>query len=277
MGGRGESEVPQSPREFYGEELRRRREAAGLTQNDLGEQVICSGSLIAHFEAGRRKPQLDVARRLDEALVTDGFFVRGRRTLDTARFADHFAQAAEMEPQAMAISEYAALLVPGLLQTEAYARAVFWAYQTNPVVEDIDKRVVNRLQRAQILRNENGPIFWAILSEAVIRTVTGGSAVMAGQLRHIEALGRSGRIRLQVLPFTVGAHATMNSMLKLMRFTDAPDVAYVEGLYSGSLLDDPLVVQRCKDAYDLARAAALPPEASLDLLRSVAEEYDNER
>jgi hypothetical protein len=69
----------------------------------------------------------------------------------------------------------------------------------------------------------------------------------------------------------------MNSMLKLMRFTDAPDMAYVEGLYSGSLLDDPLVVRRCQDAYDLARAAALPPEASLDLLRSVAEEYENER
>jgi hypothetical protein len=100
---------------------------------------------------------------------------------------------------------------------------------------------------------------------------------MAGQLRHIEALGRSGRIRVQVLPFAVGAHATMNSMLKLMRFTDAPDMAYVEGLYSGSLLDDPLVVRRCQDAYDLARAAALPPEASLDLLRSVAEEYENER
>jgi transcriptional regulator with XRE-family HTH domain len=271
-----EPEVPQSPREFYGDELRRRREAAGLTQNELGEQVICSGSLIAHFEAGRRKPQLDVARRLDAVLVTDGFFVRGRRTLVGSRFADHFAQAAELETQATSISEYAALLVPGLLQTEAYARAVFWAYQTNPVMEEIDKRVVNRLQRARILKDPDGPTFWAILSEAAIRTVVGGPAVMAEELRHIEALGRSGRIRVQVLPFAVGAHATMNSMLSLMRFADAPNMAYVEGLYSGSLLDDPLAVQRCLDAYDLARAAALPPEASLDLLHSVAEEYDHE-
>jgi transcriptional regulator with XRE-family HTH domain len=271
-----EPQEPQSTREFYGEELRRRREAAGLTQSALGEQVVCSPSLIAHFEAGRRKPRLEDARRLDAALGTDGLFVRMRRTLDTARFADHFQAAAEAEQLAIAIHEYAVSLVPGILQTEAYARAVFRAAQPNCTAKDVDKRVVNRMERARILEDPYCPAVWMILNENVIRARVGGPAVMAEQLRRIATLGRSGRVLVQVLPHSVGAHATMGSMLSLMRFSDAPDVAYVEGLYTGSLLDDPALVQRCKDAYDLARAAALAPEASLDLLESVAEEYENE-
>ncbi|MEK8144407.1 Scr1 family TA system antitoxin-like transcriptional regulator [Streptomyces sp. M10(2022)] len=99
---------------------------------------------------------------------------------------------------------------------------------------------------------------------------------MAEQLRHITALGRSG-VLIQVLPHSVGAHATMNSMVSLMRFTDAPDLTYVEGLHTGVLTDDPPLVRRYRDAYDLARAAALPPEVSLDLLESVAEDYDHAR
>ncbi|MEV2244555.1 DUF5753 domain-containing protein [Streptomyces sp. NPDC049970] len=114
-----------------------------------------------------------------------------------------------------------------------------------------------------------------ILSEGVMRCAVGGPDVMAEQLRHLAALGRSGRVLVQVLPHGVGAHATMNSMVCLMRFADAPDLAYVEGLYTGALTDDPPLVRRYRDACDLARAAALPPVASLDLLESVAENYSH--
>ncbi|GAA2238891.1 helix-turn-helix transcriptional regulator [Kitasatospora cystarginea] len=276
MARRSDREVPLSPGEFYGEELRRKRESGGLTQEELGERVVCSGSLIAHIEAGRRKPQADIAKRLDNVLGTDGFFTRMRRTLNTARFADHFAAAAELESQAVAIYEYAVSLVPGILQTAAYARSVFRGAQPNYAVADVDRCVVNRLERARILEDPGSPTVWAILNENVIRAVVGGPAVMAEQLHHISGLGRAGRILVQVVPHSVGAHATMGSMMSLMRFSDAPDAAYVEGLYTGSLIDDPALVQRYRDAYDLARAAALPPEASLDMLESVAEDYEHE-
>ncbi|MFP8905842.1 helix-turn-helix domain-containing protein [Streptomyces atacamensis] len=272
-----ERQGPQTPKQFFGEELRRRREAAGLTQCALGEQVVCSPSLIAHFEAGRRKPRLEDAQRLDAVLGTGGFFVRLRRALDgTSQFADHFAPVADLEPLATAIETYAATLVPGILQTEAYARAVLRAGQPNYTAEELDRRVVNRLERAHILKDPDSPMVWAILNENVIRAVVGGPAAMAEQLRHIVALGRSGRVLVQVVPHSAGAHATMGGMLTLMGFADAPDVAYTEGVYSGELIDDPARVTQCRRSYDLARAAALAPDASLDLLESVAEEYESD-
>lgn len=272
---RENSNRPQTPAEFFGSELQRRREAAGLTQGELAERIVISPQMISHFETGRRKPRFDDAARIDQALGTDGLFHRLRRTLDM-KFADHFADAADAEQMATVIEEYAATLVPGILQTKAYAHAVLRAAQPNTKAAELAERVTNRIERARILDDPDGPTVWSILSENVIRTVVDGPAVMAEQLVHIEQLGRSGRILLQVVPHSVGAHATMGSMLKLMRFPDAPGVAYVEGLYVGSLQDDPTRVQRYKDAYDLARAAALPPEASLDLLESVAEDYANE-
>jgi hypothetical protein len=145
------------------------------------------------------------------------------------------------------------------------------------VPEDVDKRVVNRMKRAELLKDTESPTVWFILNENVIRAQVGGPEVMAEQLRHIVALARSGRVRVQVVPHSEGAHATMNSMVSLMRFADAPALAYVEGLYTGNLIDDPAMVQKCQDAYDLARAAASPPDASLDLIESVAEEYIHDR
>ncbi len=97
---------------------------------------------------------------------------------------------------------------------------------------------------------------------------------MAEQLSHIVALGRAGRVLVQVIPHTAGAHATMASMMSLMRFEDEPDAAYVEGLYTGSFIDDPALVRAYRDAYDLAKAAGLSPEASLGMIESVAKEYE---
>ncbi len=145
------------PRVMYGEELRIRREAAGLTQLALGEAVILSPSMIAHIEAGRRKPRLDDAKRLDNTLCTDGFFVRFLPTLTGRRYAEHFNEAADAETRAIAIWSYAVSLVPGIFQTERYARAVFRAQHANYVPEEVDKLVVNRLARAEILKSRGGP------------------------------------------------------------------------------------------------------------------------
>ncbi|MFC9227109.1 Scr1 family TA system antitoxin-like transcriptional regulator, partial [Streptomyces hygroscopicus] len=110
---------PHTPREKYGEELRLRRIAAELTQEALSERVVCSPTLISHFEAGRRLPKPDDAARIDQALGTDGFFVRWLEDLES-KYADHFAVVAELEPHATEIQQYSISLIPGLLQTEAY-------------------------------------------------------------------------------------------------------------------------------------------------------------
>jgi len=266
---------PQS-RVKYGEELRRLREAAGLTQEELSQRAVMSRTHIAHIEAGRRRPDVDDARRLDQVLETGGFFVRFLPALDGREVAEHFKEALEFEGKASVIREYAPKLVPGILQTESYAREVLGSGYPPKTDEERDKLLVTRLQRARILDDFHSPKVWTLFDEAVLRRVIGSPAVMCEQLRHIVALGESRRIGVHVLPFTGGAHSLLEGFLSLMWFEDLPPIAYAEGLKSGRLLELPSVVRQCQELYDHALGDALSHRMSLDLLKAVAEDYEHE-
>lgn len=262
-----------SPRAFYGGELRFVREAVGLSQDKLGERIFCSGAYIGQIESATRKPQLDLSERLDEALGTNGYLARLCKMVNKTRHADYFAEAAEHEANALAISEFAGAIVPGLMQTAAYARAVLRSF--DPVVsdEEIEERVSARLERAEILAGPTAPLLWAVLDESVLRRLIGGAEVMRQQLAHVAEMARRNGIIVQVLPYSAGAHALLEGFLALMRFADAPPLAYVEGLYTGHLVEDPDLVAKSQLAYDLVRAAALSPEASLALIESTMEDF----
>ncbi|MFF1702685.1 helix-turn-helix transcriptional regulator [Streptomyces sp. NPDC058252] len=260
--------------EFFGTELKRRREEAGFTQVELGARVFVSGGYIGQFEQAIRKPQLDVAQRIDETLQTDGFFERTwRKLIDDKRYADYFAEVVELERTATKIATFAPTLVPGLLQTAAYTRAVMVAGNPFVTEEDIEEKVAARSERARILDDATRPTYWTILHEHVLRIPVGAEDVMARQLDHIADLVRQRKVLVQALPYSVGAYPLMGRMVQLMEFEDAPPTAYTEAVYSGNLLDDPALVKRVQGAYDLLRAAALPPEASLALIESAAEDH----
>ncbi|MFD8459138.1 helix-turn-helix domain-containing protein [Streptomyces antimycoticus] len=263
---------PRTPREKYGEELRLRRTAADMTQEALSERVVCSPTLISHFEAGRRLPKPDDAARIDRALGTDGFFARWLEDLES-KFADHFAAVAELEQQATVIQQFALSLVPGVLQTDDYARALFRAYRPNHTAEELDEAVVIRTKRRRILDGPAQPVVWTLLDEAVIRRRVGGSQVMAEQLRRIGDMAEAGRIRLHVLPYDVGAHALLESLLTLMSFPDSAPVGYVEGFLTGNLMDDPALVATSQTAYSLALSDALSQQESLALIKAAAKEH----
>ncbi|WP_371633270.1 helix-turn-helix domain-containing protein [Streptomyces sp. NBC_01259] len=265
-----------SPRALLGAELRHRREAAGLSQPELGAPLFLSGSFIGQLESGVRRMQMDQAEKFDEMLSADGFFVRNCEALKKSKYPEHFAEAAEAEARAETIREYAPQLIPGLLQTEGYARAVFRAYQPTAEESVIDELVTTRLERAQILADPTEPLLWVVLDEAVLRRRVGGSEVMSAALRHIAGLARRHRIILQVLPFSAGAHMALEGSLKLMGFPDAPPLAYLQGLGTGQLQDDPATVRQYELTYDLVTASAISPMASLALIESVAEDYDHE-
>jgi transcriptional regulator with XRE-family HTH domain len=145
--------------EFFGAELKRRREEAGLTQVELGARVFVSGGYIGQFEQAIRKPQLDVAQRIDEVLQTDGIFERlCRKLIDDPRYADYFAHVVELERLATKICEFAPTAVPGLLQTAGYVRAVTIAM--NPFASDeyIEDKVSGRLERQRILEDATRPV-----------------------------------------------------------------------------------------------------------------------
>lgn len=269
-----DNRIPSS-RKAYGEELRQRREKAGLTQEQLSERAVMSRTHIAHIEAGRRRPSPDDARRLDQVLNTGGLFARFLPSLDgRIVLADDFDQVRLLERQTTMIREYGATLVPGLLQTEAYARAVFRSFFPPKSSERCDRAVVTRLERAKILDAPEPPVLWELLDEAALRRPVGGPAVMAAQLRHIAELGERERVRVHVLPFSAGAHPLLESGLMLLCFGDAPPIAYAEALYTGTLHDDPEVVRNGQTAYALALSDARSHAESLALIETIAEEYE---
>jgi transcriptional regulator with XRE-family HTH domain len=263
-----------SPRAFYGTELRRKREEAGLSQEELGALVFCSGAYIGLMESATRRPTKEMAKLLDAALHTDGILTRMCEAMEQAsQHAEYFRLAAELEAMASAIYEYAPMIVPGLLQTPAYTRAYTRAARPLATEEDIDKNVTTRQERARLLDDPASPELWFILHEIVLRTPVGGSTVMHEQLAHIAELAERNRILVQVLPLAVGAHPLMNGMFALMSFADAPPAVYTENSHSGQLLDAPTLVARYAKTYDLGRAVALSPDASLSLIRAAMEDF----
>ncbi|MET9394277.1 helix-turn-helix transcriptional regulator [Streptomyces sp. NPDC006624] len=256
----------------YGDWLRQRREAAGLTQQQLADMTVMTRSHIAHIEAGRRVPSKEDARRLDTALNTGDVLSSFLPTEDVA-VADYFESARQLEQQAVMIREFALSFVPGILQTEAYARAVLNTAFPRVSDEECDRRLVTRLERARILDDPVTPVVWVLLDEAVLRRAVGGPEVMAEQVMHMVRLAERGRVRVHVLTFELGFHPLMENMLSLMWFDDQPPVAYSEGLRMGRLHDSPSVVQELQGRYDLAMSDALPLKESMSLLRATAEEY----
>ncbi|MGP4044263.1 helix-turn-helix domain-containing protein [Streptomyces sp. 2A115] len=265
----------QSPRALYGAELRHRREEADLSQEDLGTRMFVSGSFIGQLEAGIRRMQPECAQMADEILKTDGFFVRNLEAAMKSPYERHFADVVEFEGLAQTIKDWAPDLIPGLLQTAAYARAVIRAYDPVLTEDVVEERVTSRQARARVFDDPVTPRYRVILDEVVLRRPVGGPKVMAEQLRHIAAMVRRNRIIAQVLPLAEGAHAGMDGLFKLMTFDDAPPVAYAQGVETGRLLDDPAVVTRCTLTYDLLGAVALSPAASLVLIERAAEEYED--
>ncbi|MFF4039784.1 Scr1 family TA system antitoxin-like transcriptional regulator [Streptomyces sp. NPDC001816] len=276
MAGPKDLDPSSSPRALLGAELRHARERKGLSQEQLGQRLFVSGSFIGQLEAGTRRMQPEFARMLDEVLETGGFFTRNCRAAATSKYPAHFVDVAESEAQATAIRQYAPLLIPGLIQTAAYAWAVNRAYDPTTPEETIEEWTEGRMERTRLLDHPTKPMLWAVLDEAALRREIGGRAVMAEALRHIAGLARRSRIILQVLPFSAGGHAALQGAMKLMEFADAPPLVYFEGVRNSRLEDDPARVAQLRFVFDLLVASALSQEKSLALVEALAEDYTHE-
>jgi transcriptional regulator with XRE-family HTH domain len=265
---------------FYGAELRWKREQAGLTLLELTEGIFYSVAYLSQIEMGERRMPLDLAQHADRVLGTDGFFERRCEDARKARrggHAEYFVNVVEMEQHAQTIEEWAPTLVPGLLQTDAYARAIIGATHPRDEQEEVDRKVAARLSRSVVFEErQSAPELWVILHELVLRQAIAAPAVMAEQLGHIVEATRRWRVVTQVLPMNAGAYPFMMGMSKFLTFADAPPCMYSEGMFSGQLVDDPALVRRYMRSYDHLRAVAQPPEASLAMIEAAAEGYRND-
>ncbi|WP_423833581.1 Scr1 family TA system antitoxin-like transcriptional regulator [Streptomyces manipurensis] len=281
MAARKDIDGSESVPAFYGKELRWRREEAGRTLQETVEGSFYAATYLSEIERGQRRMPVDLACHVDRVLRTDGFFerrcedVRKARSVGHARYAERILEA---ERLAETIEEWSPTALPGLLQTEAYARALAAAERPLEPREETDVKIEARLARAAALFEgaQAAPEYWVILHESLLRLPILPPQQMADQFDHVAALVRRKRIVPQIVPWNAGAHPFMAAgTVLILTFGNAPPLVYTESLHSGVTIDDPALVKRYRRSYDLLRAAALPPKATLAMIEAAVEDYRN--
>ncbi|MFF3642380.1 Scr1 family TA system antitoxin-like transcriptional regulator [Streptomyces sp. NPDC002564] len=262
-----------SPLDYYGAELRRLREAAGLNQAQLGGCIFCTASLVGQIETAKKVPTRDFSERVDAALGTEGHLSRLIGLVLRSQLPSWFQAYAELEARASYISTYQAQLVDGLLQTEGYARAVLGVLTEN----NLDARVEARLERQRILRRDNPPLSWVVLSEAALHQEIGGHEVMREQLTRLREFQDRQWVNIQILPFSAGQHAGLPGTFSTLRFDDDPDLIYTEDFVQGHMTAHPEKVKESSLRYARLQASALSVEDSAALIARVMEERYGEQ
>jgi transcriptional regulator with XRE-family HTH domain len=256
---------------LFARELQAARSRVGLSREQLASEINYSLSLVGHVETCRRVPSLDFARRCDQVLGTTGTFERMQQVLRTASFPAWFRPFVEYEARASVLRGFEHVLVPGLLQTADYARAVLAALP-NIGEEQIEERTAARLDRQAVLDRDQPPLLWVALDEAVLHRDIGGGKVMHDQLLHLAAMAERPGITIQVIPYAAGAHSGLLGAFVLLEFPDAPAIAYLQTVAGGQITEEPSTVADVALTFDTLRSEALPWRASRDLIMEAAEQ-----
>ena len=278
---------PTVRRRRLGTELRKLRESNGYKLEEVAAQLGVAPSTLSRIETGKAPTKSAYLSQMLESYGVDDPAQRqvlidmareGHRKGWWAAYDDVLPSGFDiyvgLEAEATAIRGYETSVVPGLLQTPDYARAVLSEMFPRHATEQIDRLVDLRMERQRRL-DDNPPLdLWVIHDEAVIRRTVGGPVVMRHQLAHLLVAAGLPGVTLQVLPFDTGAHAGHDGPFSIVEFHDRSDseVVYVESTAGPIYLEKDREVRASAEVFDRLRAAALPPEASLDLISKAARE-----
>jgi transcriptional regulator with XRE-family HTH domain len=272
---------------LLGSQLRRLREARGVSRQDAGYVIRASESKISRLELGRVSFK---ERDVDDLLTLYGVADKAEREalLQLAREANtpgwwhrysdvlpHWFQTyVGLEEAATLIRTYELQFVPGLLQSEGYARAVIRLGNAGATEHEIDQRVELRLQRQERLTGPNAPRLWAVLDEGALRRPIGGPEVMRGQFEHLITMSKLPNVTIQVMPFRFGGHAAEGGAFTILRFPeqDLPDVVYVENLTGAMYLDKRDDVDTYLQAMERLCVDSATPERTVELLGDLLRE-----
>nr|WP_260407676.1 helix-turn-helix transcriptional regulator [Planomonospora venezuelensis] len=254
--------------------MRRYRQEAGLTQSKLASRAGFALGTISMAETGRRPPTEDFARRCDEALGVDGALIRIKEMIDnvSARLPAWFRPWAEIEQTAEVLRTWEPLIVPGLLQTEEYARALF-SGEPRVSAGGVERDVAARMERQRILEREDPPMLWVVLDEGVLGRCIGGDAVMAAQLGRLLEAAELPHVTVQVLPFEAGSTVGLLGGFVIAQVRGLANTAYMESAGQGQVTDRPDDVADITTKYEAIRAEALPQRASLKLVREMRDRW----
>ncbi len=258
---------------LFADELKAAREQRGWSQADLADQIPYSLSTISMVEALHRVPTRDLAVHLDKAFGTPGTFARLEGRLRDLPFPASFRPFAAYEAEATALYVFEHSLIPGLLQTPGYARAVL-ATRPNTAEDEIDNLVAARLARQAILTREDPPppLLWALIDEGVLYRPVAPAEVMHDQLMHLVEISRRPNITVQVLPYSAGGHTGLLGAFTVADLDGNAGTVNVEDITDGRVFEDPGMVSRVTLRYKSLQSEALPKGASRELIARVAEE-----
>jgi transcriptional regulator with XRE-family HTH domain len=281
------SSSPTVRRRRLAAELHRLRQASKLTIDQVAETLEWSSGKVSKIENARVSVLPRDARKLLEVYgIAEGperdlLLSLARESRQRGWWQQYgeavpewFATYVGLEAEASAISIYRAEIVPGLLQTERYATALHRAALINATAEEIERHVAVRMERQALLKQPDAPQLWVVLNEAVIRRVIGDRAIMHQQLTKLMEVASAPNITLQVLPFSAGAHTSMDSAFSIVSFeppTDG-DIVYFEHPTCSLYLEKPDEVARYRLVYEHLRAASLSLDESRRLIARSAED-----
>ncbi|MFJ2823853.1 helix-turn-helix domain-containing protein [Streptomyces toxytricini] len=247
----------------FGRQLKRFRIRAGVERTELGARLGYSASTIAAYEQGRRVPSPRFIDQADDLLDAGEVLKEMKEEVARAQYPAFFRDAARLEAEAVELHVYATKAVPGLLQTEHYARAVFTMSRPLLAEETVEQRVAARLARQEILTRMPLPTISFVIEESVLRRPLGARTVMHGQLRQVLMTGRRRNVEIQVVPTDLEEHAGLEGPFTLIETRDGRRIAYVEGYKDSRLHTDRTPVRELEEQYGILRAQALTPRASL--------------
>ncbi|MFE2017333.1 helix-turn-helix domain-containing protein [Streptomyces sp. NPDC059499] len=257
--------------EMFGALLRFFRERLGLSQEALGTKIGFSKSQVAMVERGARPPKGDFVPLADEALGAQGALIAAAKELRFSHVPSWFRAFADEEAKASALHWYENHLIPGLLQTASYARAVFNCHCPPLEDDEIEARVATRLARQKLLQRRPAPVISFVLELITVTRPLGGSAVLKEQLEHVLAVGRNRNVEIQVMPPDRETHAALNGPMILLDTDERRQLAYIEGQSGSYFVDAQPDLGDLFARYGILRAQALSPEESARLIEQVAE------
>ncbi len=273
-GRENQGDGPANGLEAFAQELKAQREAAGLTQEQLAKLMGYSASVIAKLETCRTIPSPQHADRADEALRTPGTFGRLRKTTINGAYEAWFQAFIDIESRATVLRWWEPLVVPGLLQTETYARGVLRGARPADSDAVIEQLVAARMARQAIWEREDPepPVLSVVLAESVLRQRAGDAQAMREQLGRLAEAAGSPRVTVQVMPTSADAHPGLLGPFVVASFEHGPDAAYLDNALDGQVTERRAQVARVSLLYDTLRSEALSPGASVELIRKVADE-----
>lgn len=256
----------------FATQLRLWRLRLSWTQVEMGGKLGYSASLISGIETLDKAPTADFAARCDEVFATPSMFATLQELVAREAYPAFFAPVGPFEREAVRIHGWELGVVPGLLQTEEYARALIGSGRPRDSSEEIDRLAAERVRRQHVVSERTAPLLWYVLDESVLRRRVGGPAVIRHQLDRLLDAAQTPGIVLQVLPFTADNHAGADGPISVYDFADSPSVCYAECHGGGRIAEEREEVAQLMTVINLIRASALSARDSRELIRQARDE-----